>query len=239
MEHVGRPESFNLFPETVYYQDLLESSLESAKRTLYLHRGTEIPLPAFSFCHLPEKNQLVIAHKLSSNFKNKGLKLIYEIGFGTSLSPLDTALAERNSAIMGFDPNGKFPEKIRAGTEYFIIPKDKTKSLTVLFSLNALDLIKSDFPKASRLQCISPYPTMVQDMIFIGSQLSNKVDILPNPNMVEPREFKNIVNNLPPPAIGKVMYLTKAEITKKIGTSRSSYVFPSNQERFPLIEISY
>ncbi len=238
MEQIGKQEIFNPFPDNIYYQDLLRDSLESAKRTIYVHRGIKYPLPAFSFEHLSEDNQLDIAQKLASNLKNNGLKLIYEIGYGTSLSPLDSALAEADCAVMGFDPNGKFPEKIQAGTEDLVFPKTKTKSLTALFSLDASELVKKGFPKASRLQCISPYPTMVRDMISLGSKLSDRIDILPNPNMVDPKEFEDIIESLPPHLSGKIAYLNKEELIKEIGTSKSSYVFPSSQEKVPLIRVN-
>lgn len=238
MEHVSQSEVYYPFPKESHYQELIGESFESAKRTVYIHKGEKYPLPAFTFNHLSRNDQLGIANILAINAKSKGFKLIYEIGYGTSLSPLDSAFSETDSVVMGFDPNGKFPEKIQSGTEDLTFPKTKTRSLAALFSLDASDLIKNGFPKASRLQCISPYPTMVQDMVYLGSKLSNRVDILPNPNMVDPKEFEEIVRSLPSHLSGKIVYLNKEELIKEIGTSKSSYVFPSAQEKVPLIKIN-
>lgn len=238
MEKDIESERFEFFPDNNYYRNFLENSYKEAKRTVYSHRGSSYDLPAFSFLHLPKIEQFDTAHDLAIKAKQKGLKLIYEIGFGTSLSPLDSAMAEKNSLVMGFDPNGRFPEKITAGTENVNFPKDVSYSMATLFSLDAADLIKKNFPKAHRVQCISPYPTMVSSMISIGTKLSNNVDILPNPNMVDPKEFENIIKNLPPNQNGEVVYLNKQELEEILGTSKSSYIFPSTQEKVPLIRVS-
>jgi len=238
MEHPSQSEANYPFPDDSHYKDLIGDSFELAKRTVYIHKGEKYPLPAFTFNHLSKDGQLGTANILALKAKSKGFKLIYEIGYGTSLSPLDSAFSETDSVVLGFDPNGKFPEKIQAGTEDLAFPKTKTGSLAALFSLDASDLIKTGFPKASRLQCISPYPTMVRDMILLGSKLSNRVDILPNPNMVDPKEFEEIIKNLPNHISGEVLYLNKEGLIKEIGTSKSSYIFPSAQEKVPLIKIN-
>jgi hypothetical protein len=237
MENKDQSQKFDQFFDLGSYQDLLGDSYPLANLTIYHHPRVDIQLPAFSFVHLPEQQQLEIAQQLVDKAKNKGKKLIYEIGYGNSLSPLDTALTESDSLVLGFDPNGNFPKLIKSGTEEIKFPSSKINSLTALFSLNSNLLIKNNFPKADRVQCISPYPTMVKDMVNQGLELSDKVIILPNPNQIDSKEFQKIIDDLPLEYSGEIKYLSKEELINEIGTSSSKYIFPSNQEKTPLITV--
>jgi hypothetical protein len=224
-------------PDIVSPVQIIGNNIGLAKQLNYIHLRKEHSLPAYYFLEQPDDKQLEIAQSIAFNSVKNHLNLILEIGYGSSLSPLDTAISKKDTIVMAFDPNGKFFGNIKSGTENLKLPSEDSSSLAVFFKQDIRKLKKADFPSASQVHIIAPYPTMVKDMIMLGLELSNTVLLLPNPAQTEEGYFEKIVSELPKDLDGEVDYLNQRDLEQVLGTSKSSFIFITGNETTPLIKV--
>jgi hypothetical protein len=169
-------------------------------------------VPVFSFIELGVTDQIDIAKQLALSTLKDGKRLIYDIGFGTTKSPIDIAGTFKNTTVLGFDPQGIFNERFRIGTENINIPTIQSKSIAALFGLTLQQLVKNEFPSANRLQSIAPYPNMTIKIITSGCLISDELYVILNPNNSEKYPPKNILKMLPTNISAELSEMTPSEI---------------------------
>lgn len=181
--------------------------------------------PAYYFTKFSKEDQLDAVDNLARAVRKEGKSLIYELGYGTSLSPLDSAGAGKNRVVLAFDILGQFPENLRNGSDNVKIPDKQSGSLAAFFKLDVRDIIKRGNPvKADLAYSIVPFPNLAEEMIKLGLELSDNVYVVPNPLATTDYPPEDIIKRMPSKYLGEVLMLTKSEIEATLGTSKSGYL---------------
>ena len=234
----AKPMDFSSLPEFPHTANFWKKYGQLPQVLEYFHRGEHIKIPAFYFLELPPERQLEIAHSLALATVNDRRELVYEIGFGQSLSPVDTAFAGKDRTVIAVDPKGEFYGRVRAGLESLKLPAPESYSLAALFKLYAGELTGSrKFPRSSWVQSFSPYPNMVKEIAATGSKLSDNVYVVLNPMAIEANSLDKMTKNLPQGFACKIKHLTKTQIEELLGTTMSAFLGGTPTEgKVPVLE---
>ena len=196
-----------------------------------------VKTPAYYFTELPTKFQIDAITRLAATAKAENKFLIYELGYGNSLSPLDSAGAGKNRVVLAFDIQGQFPGNIRLGTDSAKIPDQESGSFAAFFKIDVRDVIKNGNPiKANLAYSIVPFPNLTGEMIKLGLELSDNVYVVPNHLATKEYPPEDAIKNLPLGFSGEILMLTKSEIEEAIGTSKSAYITTdSPTDKIPVV----
>jgi hypothetical protein len=211
--------------------------LDGAQTLTFERSGTVLETPAYYFTDFSPKDQIDAANYLAAAAKRENKFLAYELGYGTSLSPLDCAGAGENRVVLAFDTQGQFPGGLKDGSEAIKLPSQESGSLAAFFKLDIRDLIKSNnYVKADLVYSIVPFPNLVSEMLKAGLQLSDDVYVVPNPLRAIETPADEMVKTVSPKHVGELLRLTKQEIEVALGTSKSSYLITeAPDEKIPVI----
>ena len=205
---------------------LMEQKILDAAHTLTFEKsGTTFEVPAYYFTEFSTKDQVDAANYLARSARKEDKSLIYELGYGTSLSPLDSAGAGSNRVVLAFDIQGQFPGRLKDGSEAVKLPSHESGSLASFFKLDIRDLInQGNSVKADLVYSIVPFPNLTEEMLKLGLQLSDNVYVVPNPLTSIETPPEEMVRKISQRHIGELLMLTKSEIEAILGTSKSAYL---------------
>jgi len=164
-------------------------------------------------------------------------ELVFEIGPGESMSPVNCALNRNRRTVIAFDSHNKPEHSYVAGSIEITHPQYEG-SFAVLFNQNFKTLNTNKLPRVKRVQAIVPFPNTIDDIVTFGTQISEQVIIIPNPN--QKYQTGELSHPLPQNSKSEVRNLSLLEIEKLIGTISSSFIdrrLPSNH-RLPVIVIT-
>lgn len=197
-------------------------------------------VPAYFFTELSTEEQHKICTQLAQLARQDNMFLIYELGYGNSLSPVDSAGAGENRAVLAFDIQGKSIEKLVRGTENIKIPSNESNSFAAFFKLDFTSLpAQEDLPKADVAYSIAPFPNAIPDIVNVGLQLAGEVFVVTNPDTKFQGPIDVAIPNLPPGAKGQIIMLNKEEIESRIGTSNSAFLGGIDaDQKIPVIQVN-
>lgn len=212
---------------------------EKAKPLEFANPVEKYALPVYYFTHLSRDEQLEICTKLAQSARRDHMYLAYELGYGNSLSPVDSAGADVNRAVLAFDVQGQTTEKLVRGTDTIKIPTPESNSFAAFFKLDFKSLPGLDgLPKADIAYSIAPFPNSFSEIANVGLQIANEVFIVSNPDKKLSGPIEQILPGMPSGVKPEILMLNKSEVESHIGTSSSAFLGGIQPgEKIPVIHI--
>ena len=197
---------------------------DKIKQTEIIYHGNKtIQIPYFLFDNLSKDIQLDIAYSLSNATIKDNRILVYEIGCGTSLSPITAAAKEKGETVIAFDAKAKPDPSYRAGTISLDIPSPDMESYAAFFNLDINDIDTSKLARSKLAYSISPFPNSIDSFINFGIKVSDEVIIVPNPRQ-KIETFDSLKSIQIPNVDISLHKISKDQITELIGSTESAFI---------------